>query len=422
MKISRILISPLFISLLTLFQAHAQSLEFEKTTVGESRVEVDLKDFQIEHTNQEVAVLFIPKSVRWQRNTDNLLIPKVLLKIVISPKILGNKITLEHENASFIPSVTKSGIRKIDLSVDLFNPGVIKIFDGESVIDEIKLNSKNDKKYKQKQLIDYSCSPYDIKIQGADNDYLSVGCKLEKMGALGSETPRLLVTLSSPTMLAPNGTKPPFKLILTDNNPALIELKDQHNVFKNISIKATLPARLYRLKVAMGLGPYLSSAEQAGLKENGKPGASIMFYGKYDLTQSSSIRFFNATVYPKTLFNNAGLYFSYDLAEILDGRIVLNTLLGAQALHLKFNNKSKMNFDFLYPQGFELTYKHIFNRENYHLTYGMFLSNGEKKYTNAWIRYGTSFFYEANYISWQKLDSEYHTWGLSIGFPIGKGY
>ena len=53
---------------------------------------------------------------------------------------------------------------------------------------------------------------------------------------------------------------------------------------------------------------------------------------------------------------------------------------------------------------------------------GMFLSSGEKKYTNAWIRDGTSFFNEANYISWQKQDSEYHTWGLSIGFPIGKGY
>jgi hypothetical protein len=211
-------------------------------------------------------------------------------------------------------------------------------------------------------------------------------------------------------------------LILTDNSPVMIQFKNRKNEVKNLSIEANLPKRVHRLKVALGLGPYFSSSLKKEQKEGGQVGGSLMFYGKFDLTQSSSLRFFNATVYPKTLFNNAGLYLSYDLAEILDGRIILNTLLGLQGLHLKFNQDSKMSFDFLYPQGFELSYKHLFNRENYHLTYGMFLSNGEKSYTNAWIRYGTSFFYEVNYISWANKNINYHTWGLSVGFPIAKGY
>ncbi len=409
-------------TLLMTKKTYAQSLELEKTTVGETRVEVDLKDFTIIHKNQEVAAYFIPKTVVWQRNRDNLLTPRVLLKIAISPGLLSEKTMVEHNSSTYFLSVSKSGVGIIDLAIDLFNPGIIKVFKGETLVDEISIEANSEKKKDNKQLIDYSCSPYALKIKGAESDYLSVGCKLERLGDIGRETPRLLVTLSSTNMMAFNGAQPPFKLILTDNSPVLIQFKNRKNEVKNLSIEANLPKRVYRLKVAMGLGPYFSSSFKNQQKEGGQVGGSLMFYGKFDLTQSSSLRFFNATVYPKTLFNNAGFYLSYDLAEILDGRIVLNTLLGLQGLHFKYNQDSKMSFDFLYPQGFELTYKHLFNRENYHLTYGMFLSNGEKSYTNAWLRYGTSLFYEVNYISWENKNIKYHTWGLSVGFPIGKGY
>ncbi len=404
------------------WSAHAQSLELEKTTVGETRVEVDLKDFTLSHKNQEVAAYFMPKTVNWQRNRDNLLTPRVLLKMAISPSLLSERTMIEHNNSTYFLSVSKNGVGVIDLPIDLFNPGVIKVFKGSDLVDEITIEASSEKKKKNKQLIDYSCSPYFLKIKGGENDYLSVGCKLERVGDMGQETPRLLVTLSSTNMIAFNGNQPPFKLILTDNSPVLIQFKNKKNETKNLSIEAILPKRVHRLKVAMGLGPYFSSSSKSNQQESGQVSGSLMFYGKFDLTQSSSLRFFNATVYPKTLFNNAGLYFSYDLAEILDGRIVLNTLLGLQGIHYKHNQDSKLSFDFLYPQGFEFTYKHLFNRENYHLTYGMFLSSGEKNYTNAWLRYGTSLFYEVNYISWENKSIKYHTWGLSVGFPIGKGY
>lgn len=401
----------------------AQSLEFEKTTVGETRVEVDLKDFSILHKNQSIAAFLIPKTVSWQRNSENLLTPRALLKIAISPKLINEKMMIEHNSSNYFPSINKSRVGVIDLSIDLFNPGVIKVFQGETLVDEILIEVSGDKKNDIKHLIDYSCSPYSLKIKGIDSDYLSVGCKLERMGEIGKETPRLLVTLSATNMIAFNNKLPPFKLILTDNSPVFIQFKNNKNEIKSLSIAASLPKRAYRLKIAMGLGPYFSTSNAKNENnEDGQLSGSLMFYGKFDLTQSSSLRFFNATVYPKTFFNNVGAYFSYDLVDVLDGRIVLNTLLGFQGLHYKHNQDSKMNFEFLSPQGFELTYKHLFSRENYHLTYGMFLSNGEKSYTNAWLRYGTSLFYEVNYIAFKNENINYHTWGLSVGFPIGRGY
>lgn len=147
-----------------------------------------------------------------------------------------------------------------------------------------------------------------------------------------------------------------------------------------------------------------------------------MLYGRFDINKSSSIKFFDALVYPKTLFNNSGIYFSYDLAEAFDGRVIINTLLGFQGLHYKHDSHSTLNFDMIFPQGFEVTYKHAFSLENYHLVYGMFILNGEKDYSNLWLRFGEKVFYEINYMSWKYEDINYKTWGLSVGIPLAQWF
>ena len=71
----------------------------------------------------------------------------------------------------------------------------------------------------------------------------------------------------------------------------------------------------------------------------------------------------------------------------------------------------------IYPQGFEILYKHAFI-ENYNLAYGMFLSTNSEKYTNAWFRYGKKNFLELNYITWGHEQSQIKMWGLSVGIPF----
>jgi hypothetical protein len=77
-----------------------------------------------------------------------------------------------------------------------------------------------------------------------------------------------------------------------------------------------------------------------------------------------------------------------------------------------------MTFNVIYPQGFEMMYKHFNGMENKHLTYGMFIGTGAHKYINSWLRFGGSKFLELNYIRWAHDDSEIKTWGLSVGLPL----
>jgi len=122
-------------------------------------------------------------------------------------------------------------------------------------------------------------------------------------------------------------------------------------------------------------------------------------------------------LYSRSYFNNSGLYFSYDLASAFDERVLINALLGFQGLHYRFKSGDKTVFRLIYPQGFEVIYKHAF-KENYNLTYGMFLSTGNETYTNAWIRYGKKSFLEFNYINWGHQENEIKMWGLSVGIPF----
>lgn len=145
-----------------------------------------------------------------------------------------------------------------------------------------------------------------------------------------------------------------------------------------------------------------------------------MLYGKFSLTETTSFKAFDALISDNTLFNNSGLYYSFDIARVLDGRITLSTLLGFQELHFKYDEHTSTEFEVIYPQGLEITYQHPFGQINSYLNYGMFLSTSQEPYKNIWLRYGQKIFYEINYITWGKELSKIEMWGLSLGFPVGQ--
>ena len=387
-------------------QTFAQTFNLAKFSIGESRIKLDQSEFAIKNSDPNIAVNFISDSVQWIRNEANLLVPRSMVGITIKTII-----PVKHE-ASFYT----------ELYVDLFNPNVIEVYRGNQIIDRITFVSKGTKDAKSKQLIDYSCVSYQLNIEGIDDEYLSVGCKMEAVGNMFSQRPRLEVTISSTNLISENGERPPYTIYLKDNSPVIFKLKNDQGNLKTISVKAKLPERLTRLKIAAGIGPYIYNSEKLNATTDGALAPSYMLYGKFDLTPTTSFKAFDALVYAKTLFNNSGMYFSYDLAEIFDGRILINTLLGFQGLHYKYDKKSDTKFEMLYPQGFEVIYKHAFGIENKHLTYGMFLSTDSNEYTNAWIRYGGRFFWELNYINWAHSPNKISMYGVSIGFPIFEAF
>ena len=411
-------------------QLLAQSFEFEKNAVAENRIEINLSDFKLKFNHPDIEAHFIENSVKWVRNDANLLTPIALIRLIFLPNLRTETLFIRNKNHKYFATTT-SGHSILDISIDLFNPSVIEIYEGAKLIETVSIETKSlltsqnkirEEKNLAKQLIDYSCSPYNLEISGLDDDYLSVGCILDKTGSIGNETPRLEVTFSSTNLIALNGQEPPFKINLIDSQPIYIELRNRSGEIKKLSFKAVLSDRVHRLKTAVGFGPYVYSSQESKKYISHDLSWSFMFYGKFDLNKSSSFKFFDALVYPKTLFNNTGLYFSYDLAEVFDGRVVINTLLGFQGLVFQHDNHSELKLDMIFPQGFEITYKHAFDLENYHLVYGMFILNGDKDYSNLWLRFGEKMFYEANYISWKFKDISYKTWGLSVGIPFSQWF
>jgi hypothetical protein len=85
----------------------------------------------------------------------------------------------------------------------------------------------------------------------------------------------------------------------------------------------------------------------------------------------------------------------------------------------QYNSNSHSTSEQIFPQGFEFVYKHPFGNLNYKFSYGMFASfSGLYDYQNLWVRYGKNYFWELNYIEWQRDKKQASMFGLSIGFPI----
>jgi hypothetical protein len=396
-------------------QASAQTLSFAKFSIGETRIKLDQNEFSIKKNAPEIKAFFISESVQWIRDENNLLVPRSLMGLTINSP--SPNVSIKYKNKLIIP-IKKENEFYTEIYVDLFNPGEIDIYKNEVLLDKVTVESLGTKDAKSKQLIDYSCAPYQLSIEGIDSEYLSVGCKLEKTGSFFSQHPRLEITISSTNLKTLSGVRPPFTIYLTDNSPILFQVLNSKKEINTIKINAILPKKITRLKTALGLGPYIYQSEEGTASANSQYAPSFMIYGKFDLTESSSFKAFDAFLYSKSLFNNSGLYFSYDLAEVFDGRILINTLLGLQGLHYRYKTSSHTDFQILYPQGFEVVYKHVFGLTNRHLTYGMFLSTGTQNYTNSWLRFGGKVFYELNYINWEYNTKKISMVGLSIGFPF----
>ena len=107
----------------------------------------------------------------------------------------------------------------------------------------------------------------------------------------------------------------------------------------------------------------------------------------------------------------------------MDGRFSFVPLLGIQGLYFKHQNAPKADNNLIFPQGFEMVFRHAFNIENYVIVYGMFISTDKAEdYTNTWVRWGKNYFWELNYINWGKGKYKTQMFGLSIGFLLGQWF
>lgn len=395
------------------------SISFGPMVIGENRIPLQASDFII-RTNGDLPVEanLQEETLQWIRYNKTLLLPrmKIVLKV---PKesaarlhvIYGGKTLLFQQDKDF---------SFISFYFSLFDPSPISIFRQGKLASTLRLDSRNRKSAEQERtLIDYSCAPYGLNITGINNEFFSAGCLSTHQGNFGDETSTLEVLWISPDLELAGNPPAPYVINMKAGIPAQIEVEDKKGEIRTLTISANFPHRFHRLKTALGFGPYIYQSFESKIEGKRTYAFPIMLYGNLTLAPSSSIRFFDAFIYNKSNFNNAGAYFAYDLGSALDNRFKIIPLLGLQAISFRQADGGKSYSSLLYPQGFEFVYSHAFGLKNYSLVYGMFISTASSEpYKNLWIRFGRKVFGELNYISWKKNGHYAKTWGLSIGLPF----
>jgi hypothetical protein len=393
------------------------ALTLGPVTFGEDRVPIHLSQVKVETDIPDLIheSKFVEKSVQWIRMDSVLLVPRARFQLML--KLSPDDVLLQYQGKSFVTQ-DKNGLAYAEFFVPLFFPGTIDVIVKGEHQGSIGFTVSPKGKAK-KQVIDYSCSSHDLQIIGLENDYFSAGCFVSRHGTFGEEKGTLEIRWAAPNYRLIDDSEPPYVLTMQPNMPARFAVKNRFGQEKVVEIRATIPERLPRIKTALGLGPYVLSSREGQDETPGLLAPSIMLYGKFDLTETNSIRFFEAYFQQETLFNNFGFYYAYDVGAAFDRRILMSLNLGFQGVEFRHKSKGKLDNMIIFPQGIELTYRHAFGMQNYNLVYGMFLPTSmQEDYRNVWLRFGKRTFGEWNYLSWRRKNRFVQAWGISVGFPF----
>jgi hypothetical protein len=401
------------------------SLTLGPVTIGDDRIPLNVNQIIVDSDAASLIAeaIFIDGSVQWIRTDGVLLLPRARLQLTI--KVPPADLILKYHGQSFVTQ-DKNGQSYIEMFIPLFSSGSIEVIVAGKHAGNIGFLIKNapailaaTDSTSKRQAIDYSCSSVDLQFSGIDDEYLSAGCYMTRNGPVGAEQGTLEVRWATPNFRLLDDSEPPYILTLQPNMPARFKVKDRKGNQRVVDVKAVVPMRMPRIKTALGLGPYLLTSRENSDQAAPLVVPAIMLYGKFDLSETNSIRFFEAYFQQETLFNNFGFYYAYDVGSALDKKLLLSLNLGFQGIQFRHKTKGKMDNRIIFPQGAEILYRHPFGMQNYSLVLGMFLpTSSNENYQNYWVRFGKRTFFEWNYLSWRRDTRFVQAWGLSFGFPF----
>ena len=393
--------------------------------IGEDHPAPDLADFPatVESEGAAVEANWIERSVKWVRAKDGLALPRARLRIVV--RAAPERLLLLWRGRAVAFQAGEGGAFT-EIFVPLLEGGEARVeLDGRPAA-RVKIAAKPKPSGAPaiRHAIDHSCSAWNVSIQGLDDAYLSMSCRIVPVGRVGVEEALLEVRWTASGVTLPDGSAPPMAAQLRDGRPARLTLIGPDGTSRLVELSASVPPRLHRLQLAWGAGPYhLSSSAGSG---DGLEGAA-MLYGNFRLRTAEdgmSVRAFEAAVSQspanRAFFNNLGLYFAYDVARVWDGRLHVTALLGMQAVTFAPQGLARTAYSTtLAPQGFEIAYPDAFGRKNRTLSGGLFLQpTVATPYQNFWLRYGGKWFGEINTISWRSNDRYARMSGVSVGLPF----
>lgn len=383
----------------------------------------DLADFPVtvEAHELDIEARWVEKSVRWLRAKDGLPVPRARLRVAV--KAAPERLLLRWRGRAVQFQGGPDG-SSAEIFVPLLDAGEARLEVDGKPSSRIRITARA-ASANGRHAIDHTCSAYRVQINGLDDAYLSMSCRMIPVGRVGSEEALLEVRWAAAGVTLPDGSAPPLTADLRDGRPARTTLIGPDGKSRVVELSAKVPPRLHRMNLAWGAGPYgLSSSAGSG---NGPAGA-LMLYGNFRLRTEDnlSLRAFEAAVGQSpvhtSFFNNLGLYFAYDAVRAIDNRMRLTILLGAQIVTFAPRGLAHPAYnEVIGPQGFEVSYPNAFGVKNRSLSGGLFLQPGtSRRYQNMWVRYGGRWFGELNYLSWRTNDRYATMWGFSIGAPLAQ--
>ncbi|SMF80078.1 hypothetical protein [Pseudobacteriovorax antillogorgiicola] len=349
-------------------------------------------------------------SLTWKKLDDGNKLPQLIISIHMEESEATHFV---YQGRSFIPEKKES--HHIYITVDVFSLDAVDIVQEGRKIGEIKVSPDIEFFTQRYVYIDHSCSPFQLELDHTLDLFTSISCHFypnhTRRGVLD------VFYLPAESRL-PDRSPPPYQLQLTGQGETDINLLRYKKPFK-VKLKAKVPTYVAKLKTALGFGPYYFKAQDGDEDVPEHLTAAYMIYGRYDLTPTTSIRFFDALLNSGPVFNNFGAYFAYELGSTNNRRLSFVPLLGFQEISFRYREQGKLLHQGIFPQGGEVVYRHAFDMKNYHLIYGMFLSTSSTvSYENIWLRFGRKIFWELNWIGWKFDERSAQMWGLSVGVPF----
>jgi hypothetical protein len=198
--------------------------------------------------------------------------------------------------------------------------------------------------------------------------------------------------------------------------PGRVTLVDEAG--NRVAFSYRIPDRQRYGSIGFGVGPY-SYSYNDGASTTQSITPLLTLYGSLFFSEIFRIVAFNATSFNSNWFSDTGVYFQTDNFKVLDKRLQMKLLFGAETLSFAAAGGPKAVVGV--PQGFEIIFRD-FGGKGHNLTGGAFiypLING-KKYYNTWVRWGSSqLFGEFNFIDWQEPVGSGFVSSTSFGVTVG---
>lgn len=424
-------------------QAHAQLPALPRSLVTEALsdpkpfsfhvADLATEDFQVDRLGGDGAVEAELErgSLRWVR-TGRVLVPRAVLVLRAARADSG---VVSYAGFTHPLRADASGGLRVELPVALLShtgyPIAVALREaGSARAVRFQLRFAPRPKQRGQLIFDSSCSPFGMQLSGGalpGDSFLYVGCRLVQTDRGDHVSPTLELYLlwdHVGSEIEVEGISTPAAVdslfgCRVAAHPGVLRLKARG---QGVAIAYRIPERIHAGFLGVGLGPYLYQLKDDRVDLSAAI-PLVTLYAGYAFTPSARIVYFNASALDRYGYTDQGLYVWFEEVRLLDERLSLNLLLGANVLLYRHDDRVAGRVSA--PQGFELLFRDFLAR-NRNLTAGAFIYPKilGRSYYNLWLRWGSpQLFGEINYIDWREphgggRPSASRSLGLSFGTSV----